>query len=620
MCGIAGIVNTDGRPVERGAIERLTGLLAHRGPDGDGHWFNAERNVAIGHRRLAIIDLGLGGYQPMLSADERYVIVYNGEIYNFLELRLELEASGAKFRTQSDTEVILAAWRRWQEKMLLRFNGMWALAIFDTRTRDLFLARDRFGIKPLLYAASSGRFVFASEQRALVNSGLISTSIDVEVARRQMIDVFAIEGSERTLYRDVRRLSAGHLLWLRDGRWTVKRWWSTLDHLPSLPRTEAERIERFGELFRDAVALRMRSDVPIGTCLSGGFDSSAVICAMSAHEKAGMGPRESAAWRHAFIASFPGAANDERPMAEEAAAWAGVAPTIVEIGRQGALDELDRILADSDDVYISLPNAAWLLYRELRRQKVLVSLDGHGADELMGAYVQEGDAGALFLRNLFAGRMFNSPAAKRLFGLVRLAAIKQRGYYFLRGGLRAVPAPLDLTAEEDILPREWGGLNRRLYRMFHSTVLPTILRNFDRTSMAHVIEVRMPFMDWRLVTYTMALPEVSKSFDGRTKMIARRAMEGRMPEQIRMGRRKVGFNSPMPEWLNGPLANWTRALLNERVAAFSELVDEVALDGKVRQLTEAKTWDWEAAGRIWPYLNMKWAMARATGSHASVSK
>jgi asparagine synthase (glutamine-hydrolysing) len=387
-----------------------------------------------------------------------------------------------------------------------------------------------------------------------------------------------------------------------------------------VPRTEAERVERFGELFRDAVALRMRSDVPIGTCLSGGFDSSAVICAMSAHEKEGMGPRDSAAWRHAFIASFPGAANDERPMAEEAAAWAGVAPTIVEIGRQSALEELDRMLADVDDIYISLPNAAWLLYRELRRQKVLVSLDGHGADELMGAYVQEGDAGDLLLRNLFAGRIFESSAAKHLIGLVRAAMIKRRGYYFLRGGLRAVPTPLNLTAEQDVLPREWGGLNRRLYRMFHSTVLPTILRNFDRTSMAHGIEVRMPFMDWRLVTYTMALPEASKSSDGRTKMIARRAMEGRMPEQIRMGRRKVGFNSPMPEWLNGPLTEWIRALLNESVAAFSEIVDEAALDTKVRHLTEAKTWDWEAAGRIWPYLNMKWMMARATGSRASVSK
>jgi len=610
MCGIAGIVNIDGRPVNQAEIGRLTDLLAHRGPDGEGHWFSKERNVALGHRRLAIIDPGPGGHQPMLSDDERYVIIYNGEIYNFLELRLELEKSGAKFRTQSDTEVILLAWQAWQENMLLRFNGMWALAIFDTRTRRLFLARDRFGIKPLFYATSPNSFLFASEQRALVGSGLLSTSIDMEVARRQMVDAFGIEGSERTLYREVRRLQAGQFMWVRDGRQTIRRWWATLDHLPEIPRTEQQRVEHFGELFRDAVALRMRSDVPIGTCLSGGFDSSAVICAMSAHESEGMGPRDSKAWRHAFIAAFPGAANDERPMAEQAAAWAGVNPTVLEIGRAEALNELDRMLADSDDVYISLPNAVWLLYRELRRQKVLVSLDGHGADELMGAYLAEDDARGFLLRNLLAGRIFELSAARRVLDRARLAMINRRGYYFLRGGARAVPAPLALTGEHDILPREWGGLNRRLYRMFHSTVLPTILRNFDRASMAHGVEVRMPFMDWRLVTYTIALPDASKMADGQTKVIARRAMEGRMPEQIRTGRRKVGFNSPMPEWLNGPLAGWTRARLDERVPVFSELVDESGLRNMVCHLTKAKAWDWEAVGRIWPYLNMKWTMAR----------
>ena len=160
-----------------------------------------------------------------------------------------------------------------------------------------------------------------------MQSGLIETSVDIDVARRLLLDAFGIEGSERTLCNEVRRLQGGHFIWLRQGRLEVRRWWRTLDHLPAVPKTEAERVERFRELFQDAVALRMRSDVPIGTCLSGGFDSSAVICAMSAHEKAGMGPRDSAAWRHAFVATFPGASNDERPMAEEAAAWAKVDPT-----------------------------------------------------------------------------------------------------------------------------------------------------------------------------------------------------------------------------------------------------------------------------------------------------
>ena len=281
--------------------------------------------------------------------------------------------------------------------------------------------------------------------------------------------------------------------------------------LPAIPNTEAERVERFRELFQDAVALRMRSDVPIGTCLSGGFDSSAVICTMAAHEKAGMGPRDSTSWRHAFVATFPGASNDERPMAEEAAAWADVVPTFLEIGRADALTELDRILDDNDDVYIGLPSAAWLIYRELRRQNVTVSLDGHGADELMGAYLQDGQSGAFRLRNAVAGLASRSALARRGTDLLRALMIKRQGHYFLRGGLRDVPAELPLVGDDDVLPRDWGSLNRRLYRMFHSTVLPTILRNFDRLSMAHGIEVRMPFMDWRLVTYTMALPETSKS-------------------------------------------------------------------------------------------------------------
>ncbi|WP_407151422.1 asparagine synthase (glutamine-hydrolyzing) [Bradyrhizobium sp. ORS 86] len=610
MCGITGIVNLRGDPVQPAELSRLTSLIAHRGPFGEGTWFNARRNLALGHRRLAIIDPGEGGHQPMVSGGGRHVIVYNGEIYNFLELRRELEAKGAVFRSQSDTEVILAAWQAWGEDMLPRFNGMWAVAIYDTTTDELFLARDRFGIKPLLYALTSERFVFASEQRALARSGLVEATIDTDVARRLLLDPFGIEGSERTLFRQLRRLQGGHCMWLRQGRIELRRWWRTVDHLPEIPTSEADRVARFRELFQDSVALRMRSDVPIGTCLSGGFDSSAVICAMAAHEKAGMGPRDSTAWRHAFVATFPGAINDERPMAEEAAAWAEVKPTFLEIGRCDALADIDRILDGNDDVYISLPSAAWLIYRELRRQNVTVSLDGHGADELMGAYLQEGQSAAFRIRNAAAALTSRLPLAQRGVDVLRAQMIKRQGHYFLRGGLSNIPAPLPLVGEDDELPREWGALNRRLYRMFHSTTLPTILRNFDRLSMAHGIEVRMPFMDWRLVSYTMALPETSKSSDGYTKVVARQAMANLMPESIRTARRKVGFNSPMPEWLNGPLSGWTKDLLDRDVPAFAAIVDEAPLRQTVERLTAAQSWDWETVGRIWPYLNMKWMLAR----------
>jgi asparagine synthase (glutamine-hydrolysing) len=298
-------------------------------------------------------------------------------------------------------------------------------------------------------------------------------------------------------------------------------------------------------------------------------------------------------------------------MAEQAAAWAGVRPTFLPIDEKDALTDLDRILDDDDDGYATLPSAIWLIYRELRRHDVTVSLDGHGADELMGAYFQDRETAAFRLRNALAAITSRAPGAGRGIDFLRAAAIKWRNQFFLRNGLARLPRPLELVGQDDALPPEWGPLNRRLYRMFHGTVLPTILRNYDRLSMAHGIEVRMPFMDWRLVTYTMALPDESKYHGGLTKMIARQAMAGAMPETIRMGRRKVGFNSPMPEWMNGPLAGWTKDLLERNVPAFAELVDEPALRRSISWLTNTKSWSWEAAGRIWPYLNMKWVLARS---------
>jgi asparagine synthase (glutamine-hydrolysing) len=599
-----------GRPASESELREICRHLAHRGPDGDGYWFSRNRDVALGHRRLAILDLDRRANQPMVSADGRYVVVFNGEIFNFLELRRELIARGEIFRTESDTEVILAAWRVWGQEMLLRFNGMWAFAIYDQQSGQMFLARDRFGIKPLLYSVSEQRFTFASELMALVSSGAVNPELNVKVARRVLIDPFGIEGSDESLFANVRRLQAGHCMTVDAGRIVVKRWWSTVEHLPDVPESEDERAERFGELFRDAVAIRMRSDVPIGTSLSGGFDSSAVLCSMASIESQGVGERGATGWRHAFVASFPGLDNDERSFAEMAARWAGVAPTILEIGRNDALGDAEEALASLDDVYIGLPTAIWRLYREMRRSGVVVSLDGHGADELMGAYRQVNQTMAFRGRNLLARMAPADSALGRAIDVARTLMLYGQGHTFLRRGMSEVPVRLSTVGDQDELPERWGGLNRRLYRMFHGTVLPTILRNFDRLSMAHGIEVRMPFLDWRLVTYVMALPDSSKSDDGVTKVVARRAMRGRMPEAIRAGARKIGFNSPMPEWLNGVLNPWVESLMKKSIPAFSEIVDEQALNGKIRRLSRDRAWDWESAGRLWPYIHLKWMLAR----------
>lgn len=610
MCGIAGIVADAPVRLNREDIARLGEALRHRGPDGEGRWFSDDGRVGLVHRRLAIIDPSELGDQPMHSADGRYTIVYNGEIFNFVELRSELQATGATFRGESDTEVVLQAWRHWGEGMLQRFNGMWALVIIDHDTGEAFMSRDRFGIKPLHYVHTGGRFAFASELRALRSLPWVSTAIDTAAAQRLLFDPFAIEGSDRTLFQGVRRLPAGHCATLHDGRLTVRRWWRTVDHLPEVPADERAAAEGFRALFDDAIRLRMRSDVPIGTCLSGGFDSSAVVCSMAAVAAGRPSQLHDARdWRHAFVATFPGQPNDETPEATEAAAMAGVTPHLMAVNDGDALTDIDTILADLDDVYISLPTAPWQIYRELRRHGVTVSLDGHGADELMGAYRHEGDALGFGLRN-FVAQMAATRVGAATVDSAKSAWLTAKGLNFLRGHRLVAPAALPLPTDDDALPSEWGPMNRRLYRMFHATVLPTILRNFDRLSMAHGIEVRMPFMDWRLVTYTMALPDTMKTSQGYGKWIGRVAMAGRMPESIRLSRRKVGFNSPMPGWLNGPLRGWVEALLAQPNEGYESIVDLPGLRKRVRELGAKRGWDWHAVGRLWPYVHLKWLMDR----------
>ena len=607
MCGIAGIFVNDPADLDRADLFRLAAALAHRGPDGEGIWTSSDGRAGLIHRRLAIIDTSERGQQPMHSADGSFTIVYNGEIFNFIELRVELEVLGSRFRSDSDTEVILEAWHHWGEAMLERFNGMWALVIRDNRSGDVFMARDRFGIKPLLYSHAAGRLSFASEMRALRSLSHVDGMIDPGIAKRLLFDPFSIEGSESTLVGSIHRLPGGHLAWLRDGKLRVKRWWRTSDHLVEVPSSREARAERFRELFFDAVRLRLRSDVSVGTCLSGGFDSSAIACAM-ARVAAGAQPhlREATDWRHAFIASFPGQSNDETPEAMEAAAYAEVTPHVLSFDSQDSLTQIDAILTDLDEVYIGLPTAPWQIYRELRTSRTLVSLDGHGADELMGGYRQAGQAIGFALRNYAARLAQGSVAIQYAIDSAKLATLSARGLNFLRGHTVLAPQAPVLPSDDDELPSNWGPLNRRLYRMFHGTVLPTILRNFDRLSMAHGVEVRMPFMDWRLVTYVMSLPDDAKSEDGRTKAVARNAMAGHMPESIRMARRKVGFNSPMPEWLNAALGVWAAGLLSQPEAQFDALVDRRALLKRVNSLNASRGWDWERCGRLWPYIHLKW--------------
>lgn len=618
MCGIAGIVSLDQRPVADADLELLVRRLRHRGPDGEKIWVSPDRRCGLVHLRLAIIDTNERADQPMTSADGKLTIVFNGEIYNFLEIRASLEEKGVRFRTESDSEVLLEAWRMWGPAALDRLNGMWAFAIRDNESGRLSLARDRFGVKPLLYAHRPGMFAFASEMRALVALPQVPDEVDPDVAARLLFSPFGIEASETSLHPAIRRLPAGHYAVLDQGRLAVTRWWRTTDHLPDPPATLAEAAGTFRDLFLDSIKLRMRSDVSIGTCLSGGFDSTAVASAMAlvAGRAGSDRPREADDWRHAFVASFPSLSNDETPQARLAAAHAGIEPHILDLGDDLGEAHAEKTLDALDDIYIGLPTAIWKIYGAVRARAIRVSLDGHGADEMIGAYKPHGIQLGYWARHLLgSGGAGRSATAVALGESAKLGGLTLRNHIFLRRHRFAPPRPVPSPAQDDRLPAHWGLLNRRLYGMFHSTVLPTLLRNYDRLSMAHGVEIRMPFMDWRLVTFAMALPDEMKVSRGLTKYVAREAMRGIMPESIRSSPRKVGFNSQMPEWLNGSLGPWAAAIVERKGhPLFDEIVDSAALARRLRGLNDRQAWDWTSAGRLWPYVNLKWYLDRLDGA------
>lgn len=637
MCGIAGIWNFDGKPIANETIERFTDSLAHRGPDGRGVWKSDAQDIAFGHRRLAIIDLSHAADQPMHYAENRFHIVFNGEIFNFIEIRNELKSKGYQFRTDSDTEVILASYHCWKEQMLFKFNGMWAIVIYDEQEKICFIARDRFGIKPLLFKLDNAQFAFASEQKAFRCLDGFKPVLDNESATHFLKTGFGVEASTRTMLKDIQKLEAGCYGIVKQGKVTITRWWETSEHLVDIPETFEKQATRFQELFYDSIQLRMRSDVSIGSSLSGGFDSSAIVCALSDIGNKHTDLRQSQDWQQTFVATFPGKSNDERPQAEEVINYAGVKGHFFEVHEDEGLKVMNQVLDDFDDVYVGIPVAPWLIYRELRRNNIVVSLDGHGADELMGAYMHASGAYLANAPSLLSNWQYNKELLNESHALTQTSptlnsnlkrllqfhpdfewvrnTFKQgksiKDKFFQPISSQFVNKDIAFSNSSQFLsssriPDGMDETNRNLYSLFHHDVLPTILRNFDRMSMAHGIEVRMPFMDWRLVTYLFSLPGGAKIKDGYTKRIAREAMKNRMPESIRSSKVKIGFNAPMPEWFQGPLQPWIRQTLERAHSNQSELIDVKRLSAYIDLQQKSNNWNWSTTGNTWKYLHLLW--------------
>jgi asparagine synthase (glutamine-hydrolysing) len=604
MCGIFGAIGH----ISIDLANRCIDTMAHRGPNGRGFWQG--QGATLGHRRLSILDLSEGGRQPMSYARERYWITYNGEIYNFLEIRRDLEALGHIFQSESDTEVVVAAFVQWGEQCLSRFNGMWALAIWDSHEKALFMARDRLGEKPLFYSTSdTGAFIFASEMKALFPL-LKTVTPDPRLFGQQQM--FRYEATSACIVREIKRFPAGHAGWLRDGRLSIKRWWNTLDHLVAVPSRYEEQVEHFRELFQDACRLRMRSDVSVGTALSGGLDSSATIATMARLSCTAGAERRSADWQHAFVASFPGTPLDESRYAKAVADHLSVPATFIEVDPLKSIDRLDEDFYTFEDFYITSPIPFMQTYAAVRAHGVTVTLDGHGADELFGGYSGDyllslKDAG-FDLRQAFGilDTYYESYPPDTL----QFQPLPPKWIYLakfhLRNLSRRLFRPQNVITSRDSDHPAWaalGAMDRQLYISTHETILPTLLRNYDRYSMANGVEIRMPFLDHRILSFAFSIPFTSKIRGGYSKALVREAVAPWLPDEVVWRKTKLGFNSPIVDWLKGPLRNYVEDVLESSDFKACPLIAPAKVTQLVRSIIQNPSSRFHEGEQAWTQLS-----------------
>lgn len=606
MCGIAGVASVAGPPPSADLLGRMAGALRHRGPDGYGFYFGTR--VALGHVRLAIIDLACGD-QPMVTEDGALAITYNGEIYNWLELRDELASLGQRFRTRSDTEVLLEAWRAWGSAALDRLNGQFAFAIYDTRTGTVSLARDRFGVRPLYYAELPAGFVFASECKALFASGLVVAAPDL--AGLDETFTWWAPRAPRTTFAGVRQLEPGSWAVWRDGRLTVRRWWTP--SYTAAPSEPTHALEELDDLLRSSVALRLRADVPVGAYLSGGLDSTITSL---------LAARASPHPLRTFSIAFDDPTLDERAHQEIVARQLGSVHTVEIAGRPDIARVFPDVVRHAETPLVRTAAAPmYLLARRVREQNVKVVLTGEGSDELFLGY----DLFKETVVRRFCLRQPDSTIRPRLFDrLYPYLAHDARGgelwrRFFLDAGspddvlfshgpriamtsrikefyapdARAALTGVDVGEEwRASLPPDfarWSDLERAAY-LEVTVLLPGYLlaSQGDRMAMAHAVEARYPFLDHRLFAFTASLPERSRLKGLREKDILRRWAQSRVPAQV-AGRVKQPYRAPDAVAFFGPDEPlWVDDLLAPETVRAAGLFDSSAVAGLLRRCRAGK--------------------------------
>ena len=585
MCGFVSSVGL----IDQARLVRGTRALAHRGPDEEAFFQSPE--FSAGFRRLKIIDLSHDARQPMSDASGRFWIVFNGEIYNYRELRSELLRAGWSFRTQSDTEVLLTTYLAWGEDCVSRLNGMFAFLIWDSRELQLFGARDRFGEKPLYYAEDAGRLLFASEIKGLFpllgripepNSG---------VMRRYIEDRWT-DFSEHTFFRGVRSVEPAHVLKVRDGRLETHAYWRLEE---SNVRIEKDVVSQFRETFMDSLRLRVRADVPVGSCLSGGLDSGSIVCGIP-HV---LGAANQTYSRKTFTAAYP-EFNESREVADVNRLSGANGHVCIPTPRR--LEDLSEMLWFHDEPFHSFAAyASYELIRLARANGVTVLLNGQGADETLAGYQKYFTTylASLLRSGRIAAAMSAARSAQALtnrlaWPLLREAAnsglrAEARRWLppFCRAGRRG-SAPSMFSPEFETLTREaiaprWEETSRcdvlhaALKHSIRVCNLPLYLRVEDRNSMAHSSEIRLPFLDHRLAELAFSLPAHWLMKEGRNKYLLREAMHGVLPESVRSRRDKLGFPIPEVQWLYGDFREGVEELLSSASFAGRGIFDSQQL-------------------------------------------
>jgi asparagine synthase (glutamine-hydrolysing) len=578
MCGFAVVLQLRaGMPDLRHTIERMTAVIRHRGPDDEGDFFAGP--VAMGFRRLSILDMSPLGHQPMPSDDGRVTLVYNGEIYNYVELREELQALGHRFKSTGDTEVLLRAYLEWGTDCVRRFNGMWAFVIHDQRRGKLFGSRDRFGMKPLYHYADRDHVMLGSEIKAIRASGLYRDAINWRTASRYLLEA-RLDDTADTFYENIRQIAAGTAFELDlDGRFRQWRYWS-VDDVPFF--VGGDPAQAFGELFEDAVRVHIRSDVPVGVHLSGGLDSTSIICALARQrERTGAsGPLKA----FSFIApEFDESRYIDDTIAQTHATLIKLKTDPVRLW--GLLREV--LWYQDEPIYSMMPLVSYELMRLAATHGIKVVLNGQGADETLAGYGTY--FGDYWCTLLGAGRV---PQAWSEIGNHVAAHGGSRARLMLRQMRRMAQSGLGRVAPyrslaswkrrrahgkhewytpqlTEQLPDEKGNptgtaLNDALAYSVYRTPLPRILRIEDRNAMAHSIEARLPFLDCRLVSLAFGLPPNWRLRGPWNKYVLREAMRGRIPESVRTRVDKMGFPVPANRWFADALYEPVLDLLTSR--------------------------------------------------------